>query len=152
MGIFGSAKKRLRDAVQREKKSEELDQRLVKDQEGIEEHLEEASELLQRGKNYSQAGETEMADINFLLAFAHFEAARNCAEDEEGLLERLVEQDNEIDEETGQVEEKLREHLGKTEHEDFRSAAQEILNGNNGRKVEKVSEKDMEKILEKHRS
>jgi|GEM_PF-6877225 hypothetical protein len=129
-----------------------MDQRMVKDQEGVEEHLEEASQRLDYGQNYKRDGEGEMADINFLLAFAHIEAARNCAEDEEHLLQELEEQDMKVEEETSEVEETLRSKLGKSEHEDFRSAAMEMLSDDSGRKVEKVSEDDMLTILDRHGS
>ncbi len=151
MGLFGDAKRRLRDAVNREKKSEEMDQRMVKDQEGVEEHLEEASQRLDYGENYKRDGQDEMADINFLMAFAHIEAARNCAEDEEHLLEELEQHDMKVEEETSEVEETLRSKLGKSEHEDFRAAATEILSDDSGKRVEQVSEDDMLNILERHK-
>ncbi len=148
MSVFGDARKKLQDAVKREKSTKKLEKRIVEGESSIEEHLIKAGKKLEAGKNYSNSGQEKMADINFLQAFAHFEAAKNRLEDEKSLLEDKEKRDMNVEEETSEIEEELREHLGANEHRDFQAAAQGMLK--DGWHVQQASEEEMLSLLKGH--
>lgn len=147
MGLFGDVKNKLSDAVNREKSTEDLEKEMVEEESSIEEHLIKAGEKLNAAKNYDNDEQEKMADINFLQAFAHLEAAKNLLKHEMKLLEEKEKRDMNVEEETKEIEEELGQWLGPKDYE-YRNAAQAMLK--DGWHVQKASEDEMLSLLNHH--